>query len=562
MERILRSRRQGLGWSAIAKEVGHIPEKLHDLYTELLQDLAGGEKACSQKMFQWICFAKRRLLLDELRWAMIVDVDSPHRSLRESRGAEDYDSDMEKRVQTLSRGLAEVKLFPEGTVVQFIHPSAQDFIIGNYLSMLTTGNDEAAMSQTGMLGHSHYRLSGTCLRYLAMEEIALSIQNNPEAKEIESRFPFLRYATTSWVTHMAQIDTVDEAQDLLRLLAWPSNALIELWSHVYQIIDGNSSDCPPAATSLLHLISKSGALTPLKAILQMADTITREASRKDGHGRIPLHYAAENGHEAVAVLLLGEDGAGLDAEDSDGSTPLYQATKNSHAALVRLLLELGANASAQAYCGMTPLHHAAENGHEAIMRLLLQVGRADMGAKDRSGRTSLHKVAKKGHEALARLLLEAGADAGAKADSGMTPLHYAARYGHEAVARLLLMGGAGADVKDEDGWTPLHCAVDKAYTAVVSLLLEAGADPDARDQDGRTPLHHTVMNDDIMLSRSLLDGGADMAAKDNEGHTAFNYAAQFDYHELEKFLFQRGARPDVLSETDAELGMDEGGNSS
>ncbi|KAK0718112.1 hypothetical protein B0T26DRAFT_599132, partial [Lasiosphaeria miniovina] len=298
MERILRSRRQGLGWLAIAKGIGHIPEKLHDFYTELLQDLAGVEKARSQKMFQWICFAKRRLLLDELQWAMIVDVDSPHRSLRESRRAEDYDSDMEKRVKTLSRGLAEVKVFPEGTVVQFIHQSVQNFIIGNYLSMLTTGNDEAAMVTTGMLGRSHYRLSGTCLRYLAMEEIALSIQNNPEAKEIESRFPFLRYATTSWVTHMARIDTVDEAQDLLQLLAWPSNALIELWSHVYQIIDGNSSDCPPAATSLLHLISKSGVLTLLRVILQVADTITREASKKDGHGRIPLHYAAENGHEA------------------------------------------------------------------------------------------------------------------------------------------------------------------------------------------------------------------------------------------------------------------------
>jgi len=44
MDRVLRSRRQSIGWMAIEDGINSIPEKLHDLYTELFQDMADRER--------------------------------------------------------------------------------------------------------------------------------------------------------------------------------------------------------------------------------------------------------------------------------------------------------------------------------------------------------------------------------------------------------------------------------------------------------------------------------------------------------------------------------------
>ncbi|KAM5353010.1 hypothetical protein ACJZ2D_017124 [Fusarium nematophilum] len=81
--------------------------------------------------------ATRPLSLDELRWAMLVDADCSLRSLVEGQNAGDYPSDddgMEKRVQTLSCGLAEVT--SDTKVVQFIHQSVKDFFIEKGLPAL------------------------------------------------------------------------------------------------------------------------------------------------------------------------------------------------------------------------------------------------------------------------------------------------------------------------------------------------------------------------------------------------------------------------------------------
>jgi ankyrin repeat protein len=48
--------------------------------------------------------------------------------------------------------------------------------------------------------------------------------------------------------------------------------------------------------------------------------------------------AAENGHEAVAKLLLAKDGVDVNFKDKDGRTPLWYTAGNGHEAVVKLLL--------------------------------------------------------------------------------------------------------------------------------------------------------------------------------------------------------------------------------
>ncbi|KLU92670.1 hypothetical protein MAPG_11614 [Magnaporthiopsis poae ATCC 64411] len=186
-------------------------------------------------------------------------------------------------------------------------------------------------------------------------------------------------------------------------------------------------------------------------------------------GWTPLQWAAENGLETVARLLL-DRGADKDAGDGSSSTPLHRATKNGHEAVTRLLVQAGADKNAKDGYGRTPLHWAAENGHEAVARLLVQAG-ADKNAKDSDGRTPLHWAAENGHEAVARLLVQAGADKEAKDNyGGGTPLHWAAMNGHEAIVRLLVQAGADKEAKDRYGGTPLHLAAEKGHEAIARLL--------------------------------------------------------------------------------------------
>jgi hypothetical protein len=99
-------------------------------------------------------------------------------------------------------------------------------------------------------------------------------------------------------------------------------------------------------------------------------------SKVDKHRRTPLHISAENGHEALARLLVdrGADVSAVGGEDR--WTPLHFAAKKGHEALARLLVDRGADVSAANANRWTPLHVAAENGHEALAGLLMDRGAA------------------------------------------------------------------------------------------------------------------------------------------------------------------------------------------
>ncbi|KAM6512238.1 hypothetical protein FSOLCH5_009957 [Fusarium solani] len=163
-KQVLDLEREGIGLKEIKAKIRSVPQELDALYCELIRSMGSD----SLKLIQWICFATRPLSLDELRWAMLVEVDCPHRSLYECQSAGDYPSDddvMKRRIQTLSCGLAEVILSsgdgdedlsePDSSsrsidssirtevtpsshaqVVQFIHQSVKDFFVEKGLSAL------------------------------------------------------------------------------------------------------------------------------------------------------------------------------------------------------------------------------------------------------------------------------------------------------------------------------------------------------------------------------------------------------------------------------------------
>ncbi|KXX74246.1 Vegetative incompatibility protein HET-E-1, partial [Madurella mycetomatis] len=320
VKQVLELERKGVGPKKIEEAVYSIPPDLDELYRQLIR----GMELASLKLIQWICFAIRPLSIDELRWAMVLEADCLYRSLQAYQNDADYVPDsarMKRQVQTLSRGLAEVT---DTQIVQFIHQSVKDFFVEKGLSVLG-GGVTPAEAATG----AHFRFSRICVRYLAMEEIDRSTSYDDDG------FPFLRYATTSWVAHTVQCDVSSVPQeDLLASLAWPSNALIALRTRVYQQIDPFSNDCPPKGTNLVHVVSRYGVFRLLAAILQRVGKFAVDINTRDDEwGRTPLSWAAENGHEAVVRLLLDTGKVDIDTRDNMGQTPLSWAARNGHEAV-------------------------------------------------------------------------------------------------------------------------------------------------------------------------------------------------------------------------------------
>ena len=212
-----------------------------------MEGVSQKEKPEVLKFIQWILFAIRPLSLDELRFAMAIDPDSPYKSLQECHDSgiiTDSNDEMKRKVKCLSFGLAEIREHHHTEIVQFIHQSVNDFLIDDGLKILL-GNSWQSMSLA--IGSAHHQLSRSCIRYIDMKEIR---QWESEGWDERTKFPFLEYATKSWLLHAEIAHSKGiSAGDLLNYFHWPSNDLIGLWVKTYRMLDRFSDSCPPKGTS-------------------------------------------------------------------------------------------------------------------------------------------------------------------------------------------------------------------------------------------------------------------------------------------------------------------------
>ena len=382
VKRILNLERSRRGLKMMEQTVYDTPPALGELYNDLIRSM--DEKAASFKMFQCICFAMRPLTLDELRWAMIVDLECREQSLLDCMSMEEYIGDsvrMEGRVKALSCGLAEIVESSNTRVVQFIHQSVLDFLLEEGLSIL---HDSLAVADgnlnSSIVGAAHYRLSRICIRYMAMKEIARSFEQGDYSNyhppgAMFPAFPLLHYASTSWVAHVKQSEAMNVPQeDLLSYFEWPSENLAQLWLRVKDKVEHFSYDLP-LDSRLVHIVSLYQLIEPLRIILQRAAEVGADIDAKNNRGRTPLLYAAKYGREAVVKLLIKRDNVNIDSKDKDDRTPLSYAAEYGYETIVKLLVERNVNVDSKDMKGQTPLDYAKRRRHEAVIELLVARGK-------------------------------------------------------------------------------------------------------------------------------------------------------------------------------------------
>jgi len=274
-----------------------------------------------------------------------------------------------------------------------------------------------------------------------------------------------------------------------------------------------------AGLTLLNLVSplplishpsalRTGDVETIKPLVLAGIDINYPNSK----GITPLHVVAQEGHVAVAQILL-QNGANLHARYDDLWTPLHLAAQNGHLEMTTLLINYGGRVLGPKD-DFSPLHFAAQEGYLDIAQLLLTHD-ADVSARYHNGWTPLHLAAQEGHTPMVTLLLESGAPINAMTAQGFTPLHSAAFLGRLDSVRALLANHATPEVKDHEGQTPHQLALAGGFHDVAHLLFEfekTGEFPkefqDSFGEDRSTTPSLPTIPDTMPLIDSFPDAGS------------------------------------------------------
>jgi uncharacterized protein len=322
--------------------------------------------------------------------------------------------------------------------------------------------------------------------------------------------------------------------------------------------------------------------------------VLREAGAKvdakeTWNGQTALMWAAAAGHGSVVQTLIDHH-AEIRARSNAGTTPLLFAVRRGDVTAVRALLAAGADVNEKRPDGATPILVAVINGHADLVDLLLDKG-ADPNVEGGSTELTVQGVRAKPMELKYRKLTNSERDS-----EGVTrgnifgkPLHAAVHVANWHISdqfiavkmdRLRIIKSLldhGADVNgqismEEPRWsgaryrrhlagaTAFLFACKSADIDVMRLLLDYGADPTINTEENITPLMAAAgiawaSNQDRASESQVLEAvkllvdelGADVNDVSDLGETAMHAAAYRGANSVVQYLFDKGAKLDVVA---------------
>ena len=349
----------------------------------------------------------------------------------------------------------------------------------------------------------------------------------------------------------------------------------------------NSSETP-----LMHA-ARAGSVDAVRVLLLAGAKVN---ARENWNGQTALHWAAAEGHGAVVQALI-EGGADIRQRSNAGSSPFLFAVRKGDVASVKAFLAAGADVNEKRVDLATPLLVAIINGHEDLVDLLLDKG-ADPNAE--GGSTDLSVQGSKARPIRITLktpsyrdqLKDTGTEGGNGANNSWgRPLQAAIHAANwhisdEFVAinldrlrivKSLIAHGADVNSRNTDmeprwsgaryrrrqvGLTPFLAAARQADIEVMRLLLQNGADPKLNTPLNITPLMLVAgiawaSNQDRASEEQVLEAtkmlveelGADVNFVADTGETAMHAAAYRGANSVVQYLFDKGAKLDVVDKS-------------
>ena len=260
-----------------------------------------------------------------------------------------------------------------------------------------------------------------------------------------------------------------------------------------------------SAEDLSSLIRGGDVRGSIAAIRAGADVNAQQSD-----GSTPLLWAVYDvDHELVQELL--SHGADPNVRNSLGATALTEAVNLADEQMVRSLLKARADPNLGNDFGQTPLMLAASTGSLPIVEMLVKAGARVNDHEKTRDQTPLMWAVGNGNAAVVDFLIRHKAEVDVRAaandwgnqitsepraqyrpSGGLTPLLYATRFGCLECARLLLKAGADINRPTPDGVTPLMNAIDNLRYEMADFLLDQGANPHLIDWWGRNALYVAI----------------------------------------------------------------------
>jgi ankyrin repeat protein/5S rRNA maturation endonuclease (ribonuclease M5) len=497
--RIILLHQKGNSLAEIYDELNKVPQALHGVYEYILQTVIEQEDlANTLHLIQWVCFAKRPLIVAELRHAMASDdgcIEKAREFCDNARRLVATDTNMKRLINSWSGGLVEVQhhkatsrsgLTIGGARVQFIHQSVDDFFrssgLNRLLSLYSASDgfqshtDSAGSMTVDVAGRSHDRLRKSCINHILLNETQIELYTKSssrdsrvgsnEAKEtfpIE-KSPFTSYALMFWLWHskLAESEGVTQ-EDILQRLEYPTVPMFRHQIRIYNIFLRYLEENPEIHSTLLHVAAEYNLGSVVQAFIKKSWNL----EESDGFDSTALFKAASAGHTDIIKMLLGA-GANVEAENQFLNKALRVAAEKGHEEIVQLLLRGGAKMDA------TVIYHALEGGAN-IIAILLRKG-ADINCRGNHFNSPLQAAAFKGDSESVSLLLENGANIDAQGGRYCTALQTASYRSKPKIVELLLEAGASVAIQGGEFGCALHAALTGGNPQIVQSLLQYGAE--------------------------------------------------------------------------------------
>src|SRR5919198_731569 len=341
-----------------------------------------------------------------------------------------------------------------------------------------------------------------------------------------------------------------------------------------------------AGETPLMLAARTDRADAVKALLEAGAKVD---AKETWNGQTALMWAAAAGRGPVVQALI-DGGADVHAHSNAGTTPLLFAVRPGNMVGVPALLGGGAAVNEKRPDGATPLLVGVINGHADLVDLLLDKG-ADPNVEGGSTELTVQGVRARPMELKYRKLTnnERDSEGVTKGNIFGKPLHaavhvanwhisdqfIAVKLDRIRVIKSLLAHGADVNGRismEEPRWSGAryrrHLAGATAFLAaakvadieVMRLLLDYGADPTINTEENITPLMAAAgiawaSNQDRASESQVLEAvklmvdelGADVNAVSDLGETAMHAAAYRGANSVVQYLFDKGAKLDVVA---------------
>ena len=180
---------------------------------------------------------------------------------------------------------------------------------------------------------------------------------------------------------------------------------------------------------------------------------------RDNRGNLPIHYTFQGNGKSASILI--ENGANVNVNNDNLTTPVYIAIESENDKVVDVLLKNGANISARNFDGLNALMFSViedfqdRNAGINILRMLLEHPDTDINKPEvidasagHDGYTYLYMAVSHNYVDKVRLLVDMGAKINPeRGNLGITPLHKAIIEGFVDIVEILLENGAIVDEK-------------------------------------------------------------------------------------------------------------------